>query len=59
MGDIILFRRTMRITSGVVSGVSRLARLEVELLRKARQRLKWFDHYKLSHILYYVRQRLA
>jgi transposase InsO family protein len=36
----------MRIISGVVSGVSRLARLEVELSKKARQRLKWFDYYK-------------
>ena len=32
----------MRIISGAVSGVSRLARLQ-ELSRKARQRLKWFD----------------
>ena len=38
----------MRITSGVVSGVSRLANLRVELSRKARQRLKWFDYYN-SH----------
>jgi len=36
----------MRIISGAVSGVSRLARLQVELSRKARQRLKWFDYYK-------------
>ncbi|MFC1979836.1 helix-turn-helix domain-containing protein [Chloroflexota bacterium] len=35
----------MRITSGVISGVSHLARLEVELSRKARQRLKCFDYY--------------
>jgi transposase InsO family protein len=36
----------MRIISGVVSGVSHLKRLEVELSRKARQRLKWFDYYR-------------
>ncbi len=36
----------MRITSGVISGVSRLAGLQVELSRKARQRLKWFDYYR-------------
>ena len=36
----------MRIISGVVPGVSRLAGLQVELSRKARQRLKWFDYYK-------------
>jgi len=35
----------MRIISGVVSGVSRLARLQVELSPKARQRLKWLDYY--------------
>ncbi len=35
----------MRIISGVVPGVSRLARLQ-ELSKKARQRLKWFDYYK-------------
>ena len=35
----------MRIISRVVSGVSRLAGLQVELSRKARQRLKWFDYY--------------
>ena len=35
----------MRIISGAVPGVSRLARLQVELSRKARQRLKWFDYY--------------
>ena len=33
----------MRIISGVVPGVSRLAGLQVELSKKARQRLKWFD----------------
>ena len=37
----------MRIISGVVPGVSRLARLQ-ELSKKARQRLKWFDYYN-SH----------
>ena len=36
----------MRIISGTVSGVSRLANLRVELSKKARQRLKWFDYYK-------------
>ena len=36
----------MRIISGVVPGVSRLAGLQVELSRKARQRLKWFDYYQ-------------
>ncbi len=36
----------MRIISGVVPGVSRLAGLQVELSRKAGQRLKWFDYYK-------------
>jgi len=35
----------MRIISGVVPGVSRLAKLQVELSKKARQRLKWFDYY--------------
>ncbi len=35
----------MRIISGVVPGASRLARLQVELSKKARQRLKWFDYY--------------
>ena len=35
----------MRIISGTVSGVSRLPRVGVELSRKARQRLKWFDYY--------------
>jgi len=38
----------MRIISGVVTGTSRLARLQVELSKKARQRLKWFDYYN-SH----------
>ncbi len=36
----------MRIISGTVPGVSRLAGLQVELSRKARQRLKWFDYYR-------------
>ena len=35
----------MRIISRAVPGVSRLARLQAELSRKARQRLKWFDYY--------------
>ncbi len=35
----------MKIISGVVPGVSRLAGLQVELSKKARQRLKWFDYY--------------
>jgi len=35
----------MRIINGTVPGVSRLARLQVELSKKARQRLKWFDYY--------------
>ena len=38
----------MRIIRGVVPGVSRLARLQVEPSKKARQRLKWFDYYN-SH----------
>ncbi len=38
----------MRIISGVVPGASRLAKLKVELSKKARQRLKWFDYYN-SH----------
>jgi len=38
----------MRIIKGVVPGASRLARLQVELSKRARQRLKWFDYYK-SH----------
>ncbi len=36
----------MRIISGVVPGASRLARLQVELSKKARQRLKWVDYYQ-------------
>ena len=53
VGDFVQIDRrhynsvTMRIISGVVPGVSRLARLQ-ELSRKARQRLKWFDYYN-SH----------
>jgi len=35
----------MRIISRVVPGASRLARFQVELSKKARQRLKWFDYY--------------
>jgi len=35
----------MRIISRVVPGTSRLARFQVELSKKARQRLKWFDYY--------------
>jgi len=35
----------MRIINGVIGGASRLARLQVELSKKARQRLKWFDYY--------------
>ena len=36
----------MRIISGVIPGVSRLAGLQVEPSKKARQRLKWFDYYR-------------
>ncbi len=35
----------MRIISGVAPGASRLVRLQVELSKEARQRLKWFDYY--------------
>ena len=35
----------MRIISGVVPGVFRLARLQAEPSKKARQRLKWLDYY--------------
>lgn len=35
----------MKIISGVVPGAFRLARFQVELSKKARQRLKWFDYY--------------
>ncbi len=38
----------MRIISGTVSGVSRLARLQVELSKEASKRLKWVDYYN-SH----------
>jgi len=38
----------MRIISGVVSGVSHLARLQFELSREARGRLKWLEYYN-SH----------
>ncbi|MCD6453273.1 MAG: helix-turn-helix domain containing protein [Dehalococcoidales bacterium] len=38
----------MRIISGVIPGASRLAKLQVGLSKKARQRLKWFDYYN-SH----------
>ena len=36
----------MRIISGTIRGTSHLARLKVELSKKARQRLKWFDYYR-------------
>lgn len=40
----------MRIVSGVVSGVNKLAKIKPELSRKARQRMEWFDFYhKHSH----------
>ncbi len=35
----------MKIVSGVVSGVSRLARINLELSKEASKRLKWFDYY--------------
>ena len=35
----------MRMISGQVPGVSRLSGVGVELSKKARQRLKWFDYY--------------
>jgi len=38
----------MKIISGVVPGAFRLAKLQVELSKKARHRLKWFDYYS-SH----------
>ncbi len=38
----------MRIISGVVSGVSHLARLQFELSREAKGRLKWLEYYN-SH----------
>ena len=37
----------MKRISGAVPGVSRLAGLQVELSRQAKQRLKWFDYYNL------------
>jgi putative transposase len=36
----------MSISGTILPGASRLARLQVELSKKARQRLKWFDYYK-------------
>jgi len=48
----------MRIVSGTVSGVSRLAGLQVELSKKARQRLKWFDYYNSPGHNARARQRL-
>ena len=38
----------MRIISGTITGACRLTKVKVELSRKARQRLKWFDCYN-SH----------
>ncbi len=38
----------MSVTGTILPGASRLARLQVELSKKARQRLKWFDYYN-SH----------
>ena len=38
----------MSITGTILPGASRLARFQVELSKKARQRLKWFDYYN-SH----------
>jgi len=35
----------MRIISSVIPGASRLAKLQVEPSKRARQRLKWFDYY--------------
>ncbi len=35
----------MRIISGVVSGVTKLAKIKPELSKKARQRMEWFDFY--------------
>jgi putative transposase len=35
----------MKIISGVISGVSRLARLNLELSKEAGRRLKWLDYY--------------
>jgi putative transposase len=38
----------MRIRSAVVSGISRLSRINIDLSREASRRLKWFDYYE-SH----------
>jgi putative transposase len=38
----------MEIVSGVVSGISRIARADVELTKEATKRLKWLDYYR-SH----------
>ncbi len=38
----------MSVTGTILPGASRLARFQVELSKKARQRLKWFDYYN-SH----------
>lgn len=35
----------MRIVSGVLSGISKIARVDVELTKEATKRLKWFDYY--------------
>ncbi len=35
----------MKTISGVVSGISRIARADVELSKEASKRLKWFDYY--------------
>ena len=35
----------MQVISGVISGISRLSRLNVELSKEASKRLKWFDYY--------------
>ena len=39
----------MSVTGTILPGASRLARLQVELSKKARQRLKWFDYYSHGH----------
>ena len=36
----------MRIVSGVVSGVTRLSRINAQLSRDARRRVAWFDYYE-------------
>jgi putative transposase len=38
----------MSVTGTILPGASRLSRLQLELSKKARQRLKWFDYYR-SH----------